>query len=125
MRPESEDMARLWDMLDAARAALEFIAGRRFEEFMNERMRRNAVERSLEIIGEAAKNVSHEFRDAHPEIRWRAMIALRNVLAHEYGEIRYERVWVICVERLPELVRQLEAMGVEAPPAAGSASPGP
>jgi uncharacterized protein with HEPN domain len=115
MRPDPGDMARLWDMLDAARAAMEFTSGRRFEEFLNERLLRNAVERSLEIIGEAARRVSPSFRDLHPEVPWRAIIALRNVLAHEYGEIKYERLWVVCEERLPVLVRQLEAMGVEPP----------
>lgn len=87
MQPNKEDMARLWDMLDAARAAMQFTGDKRFEEFLADRMVRNAVERNLEIIGEAARCISQAFRDAHPEIPWRAIIALRNVLSHEYGEI--------------------------------------
>jgi uncharacterized protein with HEPN domain len=55
MQPNLEDMARLWDMLDAAKAATEFTKGKRFEDLMADRMLRNAVERNLEIIGEAAK----------------------------------------------------------------------
>ena len=54
MQPNEEDMARLWDMLDAARAAIQFTHQRRFEDFMAERMVRNAVERNLAIEGEAA-----------------------------------------------------------------------
>ena len=99
MQPNSEDMARLWDMLDAARAAMEFTKKIQLEDFLEDRMVRNAVERNLEIIGEAARCVSKTFRDSLPNIPWRAMIALRNVLTHEYGEIRHERIWLICKER--------------------------
>jgi len=115
MRPEKEDMARLWDMLDAARAAVQFTRDRRFEDFLKDRMVRNAVERNLEIIGEAAGCVSQDFRDNHPEIPWRAIIALRNVLAHEYGEIRYERLWFLCTQQLAVLIRHLEDVGVKDP----------
>jgi uncharacterized protein with HEPN domain len=115
MRPSQEDMARLWDMLDAARAAMQFTSNRQFEDFLADRMVRNAVERNLEIIGEAAGRVSHAFRDSLPDIPWRAIIALRNVLAHEYGEIRYERLWFLCTEQLAVLIRQLEDAGVKDP----------
>jgi uncharacterized protein with HEPN domain len=109
-------MARLWDMLDAARAVKEFTRDRQFEDFLRQRMVRNAVERNLEIIGEAARCVSQALRDAHPEIPWRAIIALRNVLAHEYGEIRYERLWLLCTQQLAVLIEQLEDIGVRLPP---------
>lgn len=116
MQPESRDMARLWDMLDAARTIVEFIQGKRYEDLLANRMLRNAIERNLEIIGEAARNVSQETRDRSPQIPWKAIIALRNVLAHEYGDIRYERLWLVCKEELGALIRELEAMGVENPP---------
>jgi len=115
MQPNLEDMARLWDMLDAARAAMQFTNRIQFEDFLADRMVRNAVERNLEIIGEAARCVSQTFRDSLPEIPWRAMIALRNVLTHEYGEIRNERIWLICKEQLAVLIQQLEDTGVTDP----------
>lgn len=115
MQPESKDMARLWDMLDAARAAMQFTDKIKFEDFLANRMVRNAVERNLEIIGEAARCVSKTFRDSLPDIPWRAMIALRNVLTHEYGEIRHERIWLICKEQLALLIQQLEDAGVKDP----------
>jgi uncharacterized protein with HEPN domain len=119
MQPNKGDMARLWDMLDAAQAAVQFTSGKRFEEFLADRMVRNAVERNLEIIGEAARCVSQTFRNAHPEIPWRAIIALRNVLTHEYGEIRYERLWSLCTQQLAVLIRQLKDIGVTNPPEKG------
>lgn len=116
MPPDDKDMARLWDMLDAAQAALQFTQDMRFEDFLKNRMARNAVERNLEIIGEAARCVSPELKEAHPEMPWGAMIGLRNVLAHEYGEILYERLWAICTRQLAGLIRQLEDIGVAGPP---------
>jgi uncharacterized protein with HEPN domain len=115
MQPDSEDMARLWDMLDAARAAVQFTDKLQFEDFLEDRMVRNAVERNLEIIGEAARCVSQTFRNSLPDIPWRAMIALRNILTHEYGEVRHERIWLICKEQLAVLIRQLEDIGVKDP----------
>jgi uncharacterized protein with HEPN domain len=116
MQPDPKDMARLWDMLDAARTAVEFTKGLRFEDFLRDRKTRNAVERNLEIIGEAARCVSPETRDGFPDVPWRSMIGLRNVLAHEYGEIRYEILWAIVQEKLNTLIRELETVGVDSPP---------
>jgi len=116
MPPDYKDMARLWDMLDAARAVVEFTDGLRFEDFLNDRKTRSAVERNLEIIGEAARRVSQGTRDNHAEVLWRSMIGLRNVLAHEYGDIRYEILWSVCRDKLPALIGQLEVMGADNPP---------
>ncbi len=116
MHPDHKDMARLWDMLDAARTAVEFTKGLRFEDFLGDRKTRNAVERNLEIIGEAARSVSPETRENNSDIPWRALIGLRNVLAHEYGDIRYEILWDIIREKLAQLIERLEDMGVDNPP---------
>lgn len=121
MRPDLKDAARLWDMLDAARAAREFTVDQDFDHFLQDRKTRNAVERNLEIIGEAARNVSPETRERFPGIPWKSMIGLRNVLAHEYGEIRYEILWSVVQDKLASLIRQLEAIGIDNPPAQGGA----
>ena len=116
MRPDTKEMARLWDMLDAARTAVEFTKGLGFEDFLKDRKTRNAVERNLEIIGEAARCVSQETRESLSDIPWRSVIGLRNVLAHEYGEIRYEILWTVVRDKLAPLIARLEAMGVDSPP---------
>ncbi len=113
MRPDPKEMARLWDMLDAARAIREFTRGKRFEDLLSDRMLRSAVERNLEILGEAARHVSPDTRARHPDIPWPSIIGLRNIIAHEYGEIRYEKLWGICENRLPGLIQLLEDAGVE------------
>lgn len=116
MRPEERDAAYLWDMLDAARLIEGFTTGVRFEQYMDDRKLQLAVERALEIIGEAARRVSEEFKDSHPEIPWRAIIAQRNVLAHEYGEIKQDRIWRVVLSHIPELISQVEPIIPPSPP---------
>ncbi len=108
MLPEKKDASFLWDMLDAARAVRQFTTGRSFEDYLKDRMLRGAVERHLEIIGEAAAKVSKVFREAHPEIPWQRIIGQRNVLIHEYGDIEHEMVWNVASVHIAELIIQLE-----------------
>ena len=116
MPPESRDVALLWDMLEAAREIAGFVKGVDFERFQANRVLRYAVERQVLVIGEAAARVSEDLRQAHPEIPWKSIIGQRNVLAHEYGEILVERVWLVAKDRMPELIRLLEPL-VPSPPA--------
>ena len=111
MRPdEPRDAAYLWDMLDAAKAIRGFVAGRSYAEYLHDRMLRGAVERHVEIIGEAAGKVSKTFREVHPEIQWQQIVAQRHVLAHEYGDIEHELLWGVATLHVPVLIVQLEAL---------------
>ena len=113
MPGEKEDAACLWDMLDAARSVQLFIARRTFHDYAHDRLLRNAVERNVEIIGEAARGVSVSCREAHADIPWRGIIAQRHVLAHDYGEIDDERVWIVATRFIPELIQKLEPLVAE------------
>ncbi len=104
MPREHEDFSLLWDMLDGAKKIQQFVAGKVFHDYLGDEQLQAAVERKLEIIGEAARNVSQEFQAAHPEIPWRGIISQRHFLAHEYGEIRHEKLWRVATVRIPELV---------------------
>ena len=110
MAGERTDVACLWDMLDAARAVRSFVQNKNLDDYLKDRMLRGAVERHLEIIGEAARRISTEFRDAHPEIPWRGIIGQRHVLAHDYGEIRHDRLWAVATDRMPQLIAALERL---------------
>ena len=114
-QPEDRDPAYIWDMLQAARGIACFIAGMRFHDYERDSMVQAAVERKLEIIGEAAGRVSDSLRKACPGIPWRGMIGLRNVLIHEYGEVRSERVWIVASEKIPELIAELSPLLPEIP----------
>jgi uncharacterized protein with HEPN domain len=71
---------------------------------------RLATERRIEIIGEAARNVSREFTLAHPEIPWQKIIAMRQVLAHEYGEVKHDTVFRVVTLHIPELISRLQPL---------------
>lgn len=110
MLPEERDTALLWDMRQAACEIGEMIEGVGYDEFASGKVVRYAVERQILVIGEAAKRVSSTFQDAHPEIPWSSIVAQRNILAHEYGEILVERVWRVAAERVPELIKLLDPL---------------
>jgi uncharacterized protein with HEPN domain len=108
MRPEERDAAYVWDMLSAAREARGLLAGVRREAYLGDRMRQLALERALELVGEAARRVSAPFQSAHPAIDWRRIVGQRNVLAHEYGAIDQERLYRTGKENVPGLIAALE-----------------
>ena len=118
MRPDERDAAYIWDMLDSAKTLRDFVTGVSFYNYSQDKKLQLAVERTLEIIGEAARRVSETYRQAHPEIPWQSIIAQRNVLAHEYGEIKHEMIWKVATIRIPELISLLEIL-IPAPPNTG------
>ena len=120
MRPEERDPAHLWDMLEAARAVVDFTESLTLEEFLaagrDRQITRLAVERELEILGEAARRVSSPFRSEHPEIPWQEIVGLRNVISHEYDRINYAEIYRIVHERIPELIMLLQPLVPPPPP---------
>ncbi len=119
MRPEDRDPAHLWDMVEAARAIVDFTRNFTVEQFLapgrSGEITRLAVERELEILGEAAHRVSMSFRSEHVEIPWKEMVGLRNVISHEYDKVDYAEIYRIVQERIPELIALLEPL-VPPPP---------
>ncbi len=103
-----DDQKYLLDILDSARAIFQFAGKMNLEQFTENKMARRAVERELEIIGEATRNLSEEFRLAHKEIPWKAIIAQRNILAHDYGAVLVNKIHLVVINRIPELIRLLE-----------------
>ena len=110
MQPQERDLASLWDMREAARLIANFLRGVTYVDYEKNLMLRSAIERQLEIIGEAARRVSPEFQQEHPEIAWRNITGLRNILAHEYGEIKIDRIWLIATTNVVELIRLLDPL---------------
>ena len=102
-----DDVARLQDILDAIE---------KIEKFTHEgRDAFNADERTqvwvvyhLEILGEAANNISAEILQAHPEIPWSKIIGMRNVLAHQYFGIDLDIVWQVIERDLPQIKPNIE-----------------
>ena len=72
-------------------------------QFEDDVMKQDAVIRRLEIIGEAAKKIPQNFRDQYPDIEWRKIAGLRDVLIHGYFGIDIEKIWQIVKKDIPKL----------------------
>jgi uncharacterized protein with HEPN domain len=81
-REQSDDTA-VFDMLQAAQGVLRRTAGKKRDDYEREEILRDAVERKIEIIGEAARRLTKEFRERHPEVPWRVIMATRHILSHD------------------------------------------
>lgn len=78
------------------------------KSLLSDERAKRALTRSIEIIGEAAKQVPDDFRASHPKIQWRYMAGMRDKLIHGYFGVDYDIVWDVAVNKAPELRRQLE-----------------
>lgn len=92
----------LEDMLTSMLRIEEYIGSMEFRKFKMTYMIVDAVIRNFEIIGEASKNVPAEIKNKYPEIPWKKMYGLRNLIAHEYFGIDYEMIWEISKNNLPQ-----------------------
>lgn len=107
------DDVSLVDILAAARLALEFVRGMNELQFMDDAKTQAAVTRQLEIIGEAAKRLSPQFRDTHPAIQWRQIAGMRDVLIHVYDNVDLDELWYVVQVSIPELVSYIESLVTE------------
>jgi uncharacterized protein with HEPN domain len=104
---KAEDRVRLQHMLDAARDALSFAEGRTRADLDTDRKLVLALVKCVEIVGEAASQVSPETQAATPEFPWTQMTAMRHRLVHAYYDVDLDVVWSTLQEDLPQLVRAL------------------
>lgn len=97
-------------MLDAALEAQAFVAGRTRDDLSQDRMLTLALVKAVEIIGEAAVQVSDNLRDANPQIPWIDIVGMRNRLVHAYFNINLDIVWDTVTANLPPLIEQLQSL---------------
>jgi uncharacterized protein with HEPN domain len=99
------------DIDEAMTDVRRFVAERTLDDFRQDRQLQYAVERALEIIGEAAGNLSGDVRDQAPAVPWRAMRDLRNIVSHAYHRVDAIRVWRVVTDdipRIPPAIRMLQ-----------------
>jgi uncharacterized protein with HEPN domain len=100
----------LIDILESALEVEVFIAGMSYDDFFRDKKTINAVIRSLEVMGEAAKRVPEEIRAKYPEIPWKRMAGMRDKLIHEYTGVDLETVWDEAANELPAIKPMLERL---------------
>lgn len=102
------DLAYFLDIYECVIDILNYTSSVSFYEFEKDKMRRLAVERQLEVIGQAANKISSEVQNEYGSIPWSQIIGLRNKLAHDYGEILAKRIWDISRKSIPELLAEMK-----------------
>mgnify|MGYP006294349943 CR=1 FL=1 len=103
-----DDLTRLQHMRDAAIEAIQFSRGRSRMDLDNNRMLSLALVRLIEVIGEAANNVSPDCQSRFSQIPWREAIGMRNRIVHAYFEIDLDIVWQVVIQDLPSLLDEVE-----------------
>jgi len=100
----------LADIDQAMTDARDFAAGRNLEDYRQDRLLRYAIERALEIIGEATANLSDEVKAKAPSVPWKEMRGLRNIVAHAYHRVDPARVWMVVERDLPQTHEKIQRL---------------
>jgi uncharacterized protein with HEPN domain len=95
-------------ILDAAREAVGLADGRTRTDLDTDRQLNLSLVRLLEVVGEAARGISTQFRETHPGVAWKKMIGMRDRLIHGYFDINLDVVWQTVTEDLPSLIAEME-----------------
>ena len=96
------------DILEAIKLIEDFTKGYSKEQFFHDKLHQSAVIRQLEIIGEATKHLASHFKKKYPEIEWKGIAGMRDVLIHAYFGVNLEKVWHAVKEEVPKLKKQIQ-----------------
>lgn len=100
----------LAELIESAISVISFVEGSSPGRMRDDRLFRSAVERELFLIGEAAKALPADWRARHPEIDWRGMSRLRDLLAHAYFHVDPDMLWEIASSKIPQDIEKLRAV---------------
>lgn len=95
------------DILEAIKRIEKYTKGLTVQKLKKDELVIDGVVRNLEIIGEAAKNIPAQIKEKYPDVEWKKIAGLRDILAHEYFGIDIEVVWDIVANKLPILTGQI------------------
>ena len=105
---DHDDTVYVRHMLDSARQAIEISQRISRSDLTPWGLETLALTRLLEIVGEAARRTSPEFRERHPNVEWKLMAGTRDRLIHGYDRVDYDILWDTCTRDLPPLIEKLE-----------------
>lgn len=104
------DIIYLKHILESIEKIETFIEHISKKDFLNNSEKQAAVIRMIEVIGEAVKNLSKEFKNEHPEVEWASIAGTRDVMIHAYFNVDLDVVWIIIKKDLPELKKQIKVI---------------
>ena len=105
---ERADVEFLADSKEAIVRVTSYMENLSYDQFLADKKTQDAVVRNLEIIGEAAKNISKELKTKHSQIPWKDLAGVRDNLIHHYFGVNFDIVWNIVKQELPQVLSQLE-----------------
>ncbi len=108
MREHKRDKERLEHILDAITIIENGLARYPKDELLDTPLFYYGLVKQIEIIGEAANMLTHEFREEHTEVDWRPIVNMRNVLVHDYIHISKDLLWVTLTQDIPQLKIHIE-----------------
>ncbi len=108
--PMHRDESSLLDLDNAARKVLAFAQGKNRDELSDDVKSQSAMLYQLIVMGEATKRLSTEFRSQHPEISWKTIAGMRDIVAHQYDGVNLETLWDVVQYDIPELLVLLEPL---------------
>ncbi|MEL6400245.1 MAG: DUF86 domain-containing protein [Cyanobacteria bacterium J06607_6] len=104
------DQASLIDIVQAARQISEFSTGLDYAALARSVEKQSAILYQVIVIGEAVKRLSPVFRDQHPEIPWREIAGMRDVVAHQYDQVDLNDLWAVVEADIPELLTMIQPL---------------
>jgi uncharacterized protein with HEPN domain len=105
---EADQLGRLRDILKATRLIASYVKGTAEADFRADTQKQDAVIRRIEIIGEATSHLTEETRRAIPQLPYRKMRGMRNIVAHDYSNVDMQIVWEVATVHVPEICQVLE-----------------
>jgi uncharacterized protein with HEPN domain len=107
---QKDDLVYAGHMLDTASKATSKVAGKTRAEYDQDENLRLALAHLIQTLGEAARRVSPAFQQAHPEIPWKQIVAMRHKVVHDYLHVDYDIVWAVVTADLPPLIADLQML---------------
>lgn len=117
---QKDDLVYIGHMLDTARLAVSKVTGITRSDYDVDENLRLALTHLIQTLGEAARKVSTESREAYPDIPWRQIIGIRHRVVHDYLHVDYDIIWDVTTTDLPPLIDQLALI---VPPSDDQTSP--